>query len=120
MVQIVNAVLRWIRSDLSARKQFLSESSYSLQLSTPERLSKQLLSTHQKDSSKFREVLYVVGGYGHASGEYFDPGEKFPVWRRIPSMSITRAYAGVAALDDLLYVVGGLSDGKPVNSAERY
>ncbi|KAK6048392.1 hypothetical protein COOONC_14103 [Cooperia oncophora] len=42
----------------------------------------------------------AVGGYGHASGEYFDPGEKFP------------RYAGVAALDDLLYVVGGLSDGK--------
>ncbi|KAK6037245.1 BTB/POZ domain protein [Cooperia oncophora] len=85
-----------------------------------ERLSKQLLSTRQKDSSKFREVLYVVGGEGHASGEYFDPGEKFPVWRQIPSMSITRGYAGVATLDDLLYVVGGLSNGKRVNSAERY
>ncbi|KAK6051107.1 hypothetical protein COOONC_11389 [Cooperia oncophora] len=67
-----------------------------------------------------RKTAAAVGGYGHASGEYFDPGEKFPVWRRIPSMSITRGYAGVAALDDLLYVVGGLSDGKPVNSAERY
>ncbi|KAK6044744.1 hypothetical protein COOONC_17751 [Cooperia oncophora] len=138
MAQIVNAVLRWIRSDLSARKQFLSESSW--QLSAPERLSKQLLSTHQKDSSKFREVLYV----GMTKASRFFPcfniailgwhwedtatlpentsilGEKFPVWRRIPSMSITRAYAGVAALDDLLYVVGGLSDGKRVNSAERY
>ena len=76
--------------------------------------------------------LYVVGGNhdetqsGGASAlvDCFDPtAGDAGVWTRLPYMGAGRSHAGVAALDGMLYVVGGCSDGDaegPISSVECY
>ncbi|KAK6054322.1 hypothetical protein COOONC_08173, partial [Cooperia oncophora] len=76
MEQVAVAVLQWIKSDLSARKPFLSQVMEQMGLcssevregqhshrrpisESSERPGKELLSTQPKDSSKSREVIYV-------------------------------------------------------------
>ncbi|KAK6025156.1 kelch repeat protein, partial [Ostertagia ostertagi] len=67
--------------------------------------------TKARKSIKFGGLLYVAGGNCNdealTSVECLDPGEAIPMWRHVASMFWARDGAGVAAIDNFLYVIGG-------------
>ncbi|KAL5559204.1 hypothetical protein UlMin_035415 [Ulmus minor] len=70
--------------------------------------------------------LYVIGGFSRASAMKcvwkFDPIRN--EWSEMPAMSTGRAYCKTGILNDKLYVVGGVSQGRgglvPLQSAEVF
>lgn len=70
--------------------------------------------------------LYVLGGFSRASAMKcvwkFDPIQN--AWVEVPAMSMGRAYCKTGILNDKLYVVGGVSQGRggltPLQSAEVF
>ena len=57
------------------------------------------------------DIIYAIGGYDGSAHlntvECFDPVTN--VWKPVASMASRRSSAGVAVLNDLLYVVGKLA-----------
>ncbi|KAK5981656.1 Kelch like family member 18 [Trichostrongylus colubriformis] len=160
--QVFEAVLDWVKFDLSARKQFLPKllEHVRLPLCDPQFLVNTIgedtlvksdlicrdLVDEAKDhlllklSASIRptpnghrmrprkvfmgEVLYVVGGYCNGKAldalDRLDPGEASPVWQTVAHLSKRRDGVVVAALDNLLYAVGGCDGEYYLSFNERF
>nr|CDJ92661.1 BTB:POZ and BTB Kelch-associated and Kelch repeat type 1 domain containing protein [Haemonchus contortus] len=66
------------------------------------------------------EVIYVVGGSNEVSVERLDPGGASPEWQYVAPLHQERSLSGVAVVDRFIYAVGGIGEGKCLNSIERY
>ncbi|KAK5982223.1 Kelch protein 20 [Trichostrongylus colubriformis] len=114
-----------VMEDVACRRLLDEAKNYQLlQLSTPIRPAMQGLRTRPRNSDKFSEVLYVVGGLCKRAAldsvERFVNEEAKPSWQSVASMTKKRGALGVAVLDNFLYAVGGKDEEEIHSSIERY
>jgi hypothetical protein len=82
-----------------------------------------LTSNAERVSTIINNILYAVGGGGGATG-FLSSGEAYhpatDTWSPISPMMSARFSPGVAVVNEVLYAIGGLSDGGPLASVEAF